>query len=38
MHFGAYLTAQSHEMRAALWTPGSLIIITFAIYTLVCAL
>src|SRR4051795_3642897 len=24
-HFAAYLTAQAHDLRAALWTPGSLI-------------
>ena len=30
MHFAAYLTAQTHDMRAILWTPGSLIIIYFA--------
>lgn len=38
MHFGAYLTAQSHDMRAILWTPGSLIIIYFAVHTLIHAL
>jgi glutathione S-transferase len=27
LHFAAYLSAQTHDMRAALWTPGSLIII-----------
>ena len=37
VHFGAYLTARSHDMRAILWTPGSLIIITFAVNTLVYA-
>jgi glutathione S-transferase len=26
-HFVAYLTAQTHDLRAALWTPGSLIIL-----------
>ena len=26
-HFAAYLTGQSHDLRAALWTPGSLILI-----------
>jgi len=26
-HFGAYLTAQSHEVRATLWTLGSLIVL-----------
>jgi glutathione S-transferase len=24
LHFAAYLTAQTHDMRATLWTPGSL--------------
>ena len=38
LHFGAYLTAQSHDMRAILWTPGSLIIIYFAVHTLIYAL
>jgi glutathione S-transferase len=38
LHFGAYLAAQSHEMRAILWTPGSLIIIYFAVHTLIYAL
>jgi glutathione S-transferase len=27
LHFAAYLSAQTHDMRAALWAPGSLIII-----------
>ena len=30
LHFAAYLTAQTHDLRAALWTPGSLIIIYMA--------
>lgn len=29
-HFAAYYTAQNHELRAALWTPGSLVIIFLA--------
>src|SRR5258706_9522805 len=29
-HFAAYITAQTHEVRAALWTPGSLILIYMA--------
>jgi glutathione S-transferase len=37
-HFAAYLTAQTHDVRAALWTPGSLILIYMAIATLVAAL
>ena len=35
MHFLAYATAQIHDVRAMLWTPGSLIIIGMAGYTLV---
>ncbi|HSF63560.1 MAG TPA: MAPEG family protein, partial [Paracoccaceae bacterium] len=27
LHFGAYLTAQVHDIRAALWTVGSLLIL-----------
>lgn len=30
LHFAAYLSAQTHDMRAAMWTPGSLIIIFMA--------
>jgi glutathione S-transferase len=37
-HFAAYLTAQTHDLRAALWTPGSLILIYMAARTLVAAL
>jgi len=37
-HFAAYLTAQTHDLRAALWTPGSLIIIYMAGRTLFAAL
>jgi glutathione S-transferase len=29
-HFAAYLTAQTHDVRATLWTPGSLILIYMA--------
>lgn len=36
-HFVAYYTAQIHDIRAALWTPGSLIIIFMAGATLVAA-
>jgi glutathione S-transferase len=38
LHFFAYLTAQSHEVRATFWTVGSLIIIYMAGRTLVVAL
>jgi glutathione S-transferase len=37
-HFAAYYTAQNHEVRAALWTPGSLIIVFLAGASLVAAL
>lgn len=30
LHFAAYLTAQTHDLRATLWTPGSLIIVFMA--------
>src|SRR5665811_374933 len=30
-HFVAYLTAQAHDLRAALWTPGALILIYMAV-------
>ena len=38
LHFDAYLTAQTHDLRATLWTPGSLIIIFMAAWVLVSAL
>jgi glutathione S-transferase len=38
LHFAAYLTARTHDTRALLWTPGSLIIIFFAGRTLLYAL
>ena len=34
LHFAAYLTAQLHDVRAALWTPGSLAILGMAGYVL----
>lgn len=37
LHFLAYLTAQLHDVRAALWTPGSLAILYMAGHTLVVA-
>ena len=37
-HFVAYLTAQAHDVRAALWTVGSLILIYMAIASLAAAL
>ncbi|TPE61580.1 MAPEG family protein [Sandaracinobacter neustonicus] len=36
-HFVAYFTAQNHEVRAALWTPGSLIILFLGGASLVAA-
>jgi len=38
LHFLAYLTAQTHDLRAALWTPGSLIIVYMSGAALVAAL
>lgn len=38
LHFAAYLTAQLHDVRAALWTPGSLIIIGMSVWSLIVAL
>jgi glutathione S-transferase len=37
LHFAAYLTAQLHDLRAALWTPGSLIITGMSVWTLIVA-
>ena len=38
LHFAAYFTAQTHDLRATLWTPGSLIVIFITLRTLVGAL
>jgi len=38
MHFIAYLTAQTHDLRAALWTPGSLILIYMGAACLMAAI
>ena len=38
LHFAAYLTGQIHEVRAAFWTIGSLILIFMTIRTLLAAL
>ncbi|MCX5746769.1 MAG: MAPEG family protein [Proteobacteria bacterium] len=38
LHFLAYFTGQTHDLRATLWTPGSLIILFMAGRTLVIAL
>jgi glutathione S-transferase len=37
-HFVAYFTSQTHDLRAALWTPGSLIVIYMAAQTLTASL
>ena len=37
LHFAAYLSAQTHDMRATLWTVGSLILIFMTGWTLVAA-
>jgi glutathione S-transferase len=38
LHFAAYFTAQTHDMRAALWTVGSVILIFITCRTLLAAL
>lgn len=38
LHFAAYFTAQVHDVRAALWTPGSLIIVFMSIRVIMAAL
>jgi glutathione S-transferase len=38
LHFAAYITAQTHDMRAMLWTPGSLILVFITLWSLVAAL
>lgn len=37
LHFAAYLTAQTHDMRAMLWTPGSLILFFITFWSLAAA-
>jgi glutathione S-transferase len=37
LHFLAYVTAQLHDVRAAMWTPGSLLILGMAVHVLVQA-
>ena len=37
LHFAAYLSARTHDMRATLWTVGSLILIFMTGWTLVAA-
>ncbi|KSV63435.1 MAPEG family protein [Sinorhizobium sp. Sb3] len=38
LHFAAYYSAQTHDMRAKLWTVGSLLLIFMTGWTLVAAL
>ena len=38
LHFAAYVTARTHDTRAALWTVGSLIVIFMTCRTLLAAL
>lgn len=37
-HFAAYLTAQTHDLRATLWTVGSLILIAMTVIALFAAI
>ena len=37
-HFAAYLSAQTHDLRATLWTVGSLIIVFMTCWALLAAL
>lgn len=36
-HFAAYFTAKSHDLRATLWTPGSLIVVYMSVVDLIDA-
>ena len=38
LHFAAYFTGQTHDMRATFWTVGSLILIFMTVKTLLAAL
>ncbi len=38
LHFAAYFTARTHDTRAKLWTPGSLIIVFMTVRTLIAAI
>lgn len=38
LHFAAYFTAQTHDIRASLWTAGSLILIFLTVRSLLAAL
>jgi glutathione S-transferase len=37
LHFAAYFTGQTHDMRASLWTVGSLLLIFMTVQTLIAA-
>jgi len=37
-HFAAYLTSQTHDLRAALWTPGSLVLVYMSAASLIFVL
>jgi glutathione S-transferase len=37
LHFAAYFTAQTHDMRATFWSVGSIILIVMTLWTLVAA-
>ncbi len=38
LHFSAYITAQTHDVRATLWTIGSLILIAMTVMALLAAM
>lgn len=38
LHFAAYFSARTHDLRATLWTPGSLILILMTCWALVTAI
>ena len=38
LHFAAYYSAQTHDLRATLWTVGSLILVFMTLWTLVAAI
>ena len=38
LHFVAYITAQLHDVRAAMWTPGSLALLGMSVFVLSRAL
>lgn len=38
LHFAAYLTAQTHDLRATLWTIGSLMLVTMTVLAFLAAI